>query len=211
MGVAALRGAAIVYGKSRVFFVGIKGKLLSTLAVGLCLPALAGAAAAQARGPEPLFPVDEVRIGLYDHNVEPHGSEAGVDVKGELLLGRLPGGYGSPILETILRPRPHVGGNLNFHGHTSFAYAGLTWDYRLSPSFFLEASFGAAVHDGPLDERGKASFGCRANFHEQAGLGYAIDRNWRVVLSWEHMSNADLCDRNRGLTNAGLRIGYVFD
>jgi hypothetical protein len=207
----ALRGAAIVYGKSRVFFGVVMGKVLSTLAVGLCLSAPAGAAAAQATGPAPLFPVDEVRIGLYDHNVEPHGSEAGVDVKGEFLFGRLPGGYGSPILETILRPRPHVGGNLNFNGHTSFAYFGLTWDYRLSPSFFVEASFGAAVHDGPLDERGKASFGCRANFHEQAGLGYAIDRNWRVVLSWEHMSNADLCDRNRGLTNAGVRIGYVFD
>jgi Lipid A 3-O-deacylase (PagL) len=33
---------------------------------------------------------------------------------------------------------------------------------------------------------------------------------WRVLLSVEHMSNADLCDRNRGLTNAGVRLGYQF-
>jgi hypothetical protein len=189
----------------------VTGSLLSTLAVLLTLPALAGAAFAQGTNQPPVFPIDEARIGVYDHNVERHGSEAGVDVKGELLFGRLPGAYSTPILEALLRPRPHVGGNLNFNGHTSFAYLGLTWDYQLSPRFFLEASFGGAVHDGPLDERGKASFGCRANFHEQAGLGYAIDRNWRVLLSWEHMSNADLCDRNRGLTNAGVRIGYMFD
>jgi lipid A 3-O-deacylase len=172
---------------------------------------LAGAAFAQGTISRPPFAIDEARIGLYDHNVEAHGSEAGLDAKGELLFGRLPGAYGEPIFDTIFRPRPHIGGNLNFNGHTSFAYFGLTWDYPLGPSFVLEASFGGAVHDGPLDERGKASFGCRVNFHEQAGLAYVIDRNWRVLFSWEHMSNADLCDRNRGLTNAGVRIGYRFD
>ena len=26
----------------------------------------------------------------------------------------------------------------------------------------------------------------------------------------EHMSNAGLCDRNRGLTNFGARVGYAF-
>jgi Lipid A 3-O-deacylase (PagL) len=82
---------------------------------------------------------------------------------------------------------------------------------RAAPSlseFITRTSFGGALHDGPLDEPGRASFGCRVNFHEQAGIGYAIDRSWPVVLSWEHMSNADLCDRNRG---AGVRIGYMLD
>ncbi|WP_081449527.1 acyloxyacyl hydrolase [Rhodomicrobium vannielii] len=26
----------------------------------------------------------------------------------------------------------------------------------------------------------------------------------------DHMSNAGLCDTNRGLTNAGVRLGYKF-
>jgi hypothetical protein len=26
----------------------------------------------------------------------------------------------------------------------------------------------------------------------------------------EHMSNAGLCDRNRGITNEGLKVGYSF-
>lgn len=187
------------------------GHFSSTLTLLLALLTPAGTAFAQAANPPPPFAVDEVRIGFYDHNVELNGSEAGVDVKGELLLGRLPGAYDAPVLDAILRPRPHVGANINFNGHTSFAYFGFTWDYPLSSNFVFEASFGGAVHDGPLNERGKASFGCRVNFHEQAGVAYVIDRNWRVLLSWEHMSNADLCDRNRGLTNAGLRIGYRFD
>jgi lipid A 3-O-deacylase len=174
----------------------------------LSLAALSDAARAQAaRRPAP-FAIDEVRIGVYDHNVEPGHSEGGVDVKGEILFSGLPGAYHDPFLDAILKPRPHVGGTINFNGDTSFGYAGLTWDYQLSPRFFLEGSFGGAVHDGPLDEPGKASYGCRLNFHEQAGLGYLIDRNWHVLLSVEHMSNAGLCDRNRGLTNAGLRIGY---
>jgi len=30
------------------------------------------------------------------------------------------------------------------------------------------------------------------------------------MLTGEHMSNADICDNNSGLTNAGVRIGYSF-
>jgi lipid A 3-O-deacylase len=159
----------------------------------------------------PLLAISEARLGVNDHNIESHGNESGVDLKGELLLGRLPGAYSNPLLEALLQPRPHLGGNFNLSGDTSFGYFGLTWDFELSPRFFIEASFGGAVHDGPLDERGRMSFGCRVNFHEQATLGYKIDRNWRLLASVEHMSNGDLCEPNRGLTNAGVRIGYRFD
>jgi len=41
-------------------------------------------------------------------------------------------------------------------------------------------------------------------------LGYRLTTHWQVMASIEHNSNAGLCDRNRGLTNGGLRLGYRF-
>ena len=40
--------------------------------------------------------------------------------------------------------------------------------------------------------------------------GYRLTPNWNVLATVEHMSNAGFCDENRGLTNAGARIGYAF-
>ena len=97
------------------------------------------------------------------------------------------------------------------HGTTNKLYAGLTWDAPLAQGFFVEGSFGLALHDGGLDEPGRAHYGCRLNFRESAALGYDIDPHWRVMLMVDHMSNADLCLQNRGLTNAGLRLGYRLD
>jgi hypothetical protein len=47
-------------------------------------------------------------------------------------------------------------------------------------------------------------------FRESASLGYRITSNVSVMGTVEHISNAGLCDQNRGLTNVGLRLGYRF-
>ena len=54
------------------------------------------------------------------------------------------------------------------------------------------------------------ALGCHVLFHETATIGFNITENWRVMGTIEHSSNAGLCDFNRGLTNAGVRIGYKF-
>ena len=75
---------------------------------------------------------------------------------------------------------------------------------------FLEAFFGGAAQDGPLHIRGESSYGCVVNFREGLSLGYALTPQWRVMAEVDHMSNANLCHPNHGLTNAGLRLGYLF-
>ena len=148
--------------------------------------------------------IDEIRIGGLAQNIEPSGQahEHGLDLNGEVL-------FSAPFADSgLFGFRPHFGGTYNFAGTTDKLYAGLTWDVPLRNAFFLETSFGAAVHDGALTEGDHALYGCRVNFRESASLGYDFDSHWRVMLMIDHMSNANLCAKNRGLTNAGLRLGY---
>ncbi len=154
--------------------------------------------------------IDELRLGGLAQNIEPtgHVNEHGADINAEVLLVPLFATTCNPWRDALFGFRPHIGATHNFAGTTSKLYAGLTWDVPLANGFFLESSFGAAVHDGGLVEAGRAQYGCRVNFRESASLGYDIDQHWRVMLVVDHMSNADLCLRNRGLTNAGLRLGY---
>ena len=148
--------------------------------------------------------VDEIRFGGLSQNIEPSGRahEHGFDINAEVL-------FVAPFASSgLFGFRPHIGGTYNFEGTTDKLYAGLTWDFRLRDAFFLEASFGAAVHNGGLIEGDVAQYGCRVNFRESASLGYDVAEHWRVMLMIDHMSNANLCAKNRGLTNAGLRLGY---
>jgi lipid A 3-O-deacylase len=156
----------------------------------------------------PFTLLDEVRFGVLAHNIEPSNAEDGVDLNFEVLFARPTASYGNPWLDVVLRPRIHLGTSLNTAGDTNQLYAGLTWDGKLTQRLSLELSFGGALHDGPTDNVGADSYGCSLNFRESASLGYALDDRWTVYGTIAHMSNADLCDRNTGLTSVGVRLGY---
>ena len=57
---------------------------------------------------------------------------------------------------------------------------------------------------------GRNAMGCNWSFRESGSLGYRLTPAWSVMGTVEHMSNAGFCDENRGLTNAGVRVGYTF-
>jgi hypothetical protein len=154
------------------------------------------------------FGFDEIRIGTLAHQIENSPGEEGLDLNLEILFKELPGGYQNRLLEYFLTPRPHIGASINLDGDTSQFYFGLTWEIKLTDKLFFETSFGGAAHDGPHHEAGGSNFGCTFNFRESASLGYEISPHWNLMLTIDHMSNAGLCDHNRGLTNAGVRIGY---
>lgn len=158
----------------------------------------------------PPFPaMDEFRVGVFAANLEGGGSEEGdYVINGELLFGRLEGSYGDPILDHYLRPRPHIGVSLATDEGTNQAYAGLTWDIKLTDRIFVETSFGGVLHDGPTDSDDPDSYGCSLLFRESASLGFALSPRARLLLTVDHISNAGLCDQNQGLTNAGVRLGY---
>jgi hypothetical protein len=172
----------------------------------------AGGASAQPRDearPRGIF--DEVRIGVLGHHVEPGGTEKGTtDLNFELLFSRPAIAYGSSLADIALRPRLHIGASINIDGYTNQGYAGFTWDIPLLELLSLELTFGGSLHDGPSNGPGSA-FGCPLNFRESASVGIAVTERWRLYGTVAHMSNAGLCERNSGLTSAGVRLGYVFE
>ena len=183
------------------------------LSFGAVAMIILSAAPAKAEPPEelaPFFAVTELRGGVFAGNLEENVDEqAEVYITGEALFSKIGHQYADPILDILLRPRPHVGFSLTpDEGGTQMVYAGVTWEVPLTDWMFIEASFGGAVHDGPTDGDDANSYGCAVNFRESASLGFNLGDSWRLLLTVDHVSNGGLCDQNQGITNAGVRLGY---
>ena len=153
-------------------------------------------------------PLDEVKLGLIAHDVAigAHRIEDGVDFNGEAL-------FTSPdLLKVIWAPRPHVGVMINSSGGNSYAYAGLTWTVSFLDAFFADLGLGGAIHNGPnhsTDPHHKG-LGTRGLFHESVELGYRFMPSYSLALFLDHVSNANIGNRNPGITNLGLRLGIAF-
>jgi len=188
----------------------MKSVILGMAVVGTI--SLAHAADLATVQPAPLPPmasdplVDELRLGVFAH--DPSSPESGsADLNLEALFAK-PWGTDA---EWWL-PRPHVGATINFEGKTSTVYAGATWQYNITDWAFLEATFGGSVNNGETsnNDRDMNALGCHVLFRESASVGFNLTESWRIMGTIEHNSNAGLCDFNRGLTNAGVRLGYKF-
>ncbi|MCF8470446.1 MAG: acyloxyacyl hydrolase [Parvibaculum sp.] len=151
--------------------------------------------------------VSELRAGIYAHDLlGPALERDNADITGEIV-------FDSPyLLSWAFAPRPRFGGTLSGNGGTSLVYVDLGWTIALGEKWFADFSVGAAVHDGHLSGSRpyENQYGCRANFHETASIGYRMSDAWSLMLTGEHMSNASLCDENDGLSNIGLRLAYSF-
>ena len=189
----------------------------SALGLGL-LAALVATSATAAEPPVPAYPspprpvslVSEIRLGGSVHEIGGNKEESGAIV-GEVLSPKL--FTTADLFTSYFVPRVHVGGSMNLGHKTSFAYAGLTWTVDITPNWFVEGTFGGAIHDGhtgPGVDPTRNALGCSPLFRESASIGYRFNANWSIMATVEHLSNAGLCDRNRGLTNLGARIGYTF-
>jgi lipid A 3-O-deacylase len=153
--------------------------------------------------------LSEVRFGGSAQ--DPAGPESGsANLTGEILSAQ-PWMAADPVLNLFI-PRLHLGGSVDLDGRTSFGYAGLTWTFDVTPSLFVEGSFGGAIHNGETNSISPHhdALGCRALFREAGSLGVRVTAHWSVMATVEHLSNAGLCSNNRGLTNVGLRVGYTF-
>ena len=176
--------------------------------LGLCgLASAADMALIPAASTSPFGALSEVRVGGFSHDYR-SPERGSVDFNGEFLFGspgRVYTGYEALI------PRIHLGTTVNFAGKTSHVYSGFTWTFDLTSALFIEGSFGGSVNNGVrLPTTGRNAMGCPVTFRESASAGLRLTRDWSLVATVEHMSNAGLCVENRGLTNAGLRLGYTF-
>jgi hypothetical protein len=169
------------------------------------------------------FGLDEIRLGAMLPNAERRHytgpgfsfhAEGGVDVNAEVLFVSPWSQFSNPFVDFLLRPRPMLGVEINTRGDTSQAYLGATWTLPLFDIFFVEATFGGSIHDGPLTSAPpvyRSAYGCRLNFHESGSAGLQLGANWRIMATAEHMSNGIFCQPNAGLTTYGARIGYKFN
>lgn len=124
------------------------------------------------------------------------------------------------VLRFIGSPRPHVGTVLATHSDSIHQfYTGLSWNYNFLGNVFVSGHLGGVVHTadtlkdpGPTVVRDPSDryLGCRVLYRLAAGLGYQVTDDFNVELYADHISNANLCDNNQGLENAGIRFGYSF-
>jgi lipid A 3-O-deacylase len=153
--------------------------------------------------------IDEFRLGIYDHNSNLFASRhetSKPDINVEVLL-RLPS-----WLKCIYSPKINLGANINTGNGTSIAYTGLTWNYNFSKSYFIEGSFGGAIHNGRKVSQiaSRLNLNCHMMFHENTSIGYHISTYSNLMLTIDHMSNASLCSPNPGLTDIGVRYSFIF-
>lgn len=154
--------------------------------------------------------VSEIKLGLLAHDQGPFSSnkEEGVDTNVEIR-------FVSPdILKAIWSPRPHIGFNANSSGGISSVFIGLTYEWGFWKNMFAGFSLGGAVHNGET-ERGTAELdekelGCRVLFRGSIEVGYRINKHHSLSGFLDHISNADLCETNESVENAGIRYGYRF-
>ena len=210
----------------RVFQFNFLIALLAGGSLPAVLPPSSAAAGTGAAGTERGGVVSEARLGLAAHGLDLNGGEdapeGGANVSAELL-------FTSPkIFRYILQPRPFVHGSLNTRGDTSFYGLGLAWEQHVfQDRAFGEFDFGVVRHDGIIDlppaddpafmdiAENRNLLGARYLFRISIGVGYKLSDRWRVQAFYEHLSNGLLLngestDRNQGLDNVGVRIGYRF-
>lgn len=152
--------------------------------------------------------ISEIRVGALVHDEGPfsRNEEDGFDGNLELL-------FVSPdFLDIIWAPRPHLGVTVNSEGDTSQAYAGLSWEWSFWGGWFAGFSLGGSVHDGKLstNRTDRKELGCRLLFRESVELGYRFGGHHGISAFLDHISNANICDRNEGLETFGIRYGYLF-
>jgi lipid A 3-O-deacylase len=152
--------------------------------------------------------ISEIRLGALVHDEGPfsRNEEDGFDLNLEVL-------FVSPkFLHIVWAPRPHLGANINSGSDTSQVYMGLSWEWSFWGNWFAGFSFGGSVHDGKLEtlQTDRKELGCRLLFRESIDVGYRFGGRHGVSGFLDHISNANLCDRNEGLENYGIRYGYKF-
>lgn len=152
--------------------------------------------------------VSEIRLGILKHDVGPFSSseESGIDANFEVLF------HSPKFLKFIWAPRPHLGVTFNSDDDTNQAYFGLSWEFDVGRNLFYGLSFGGSFHNGETktDRIDKKELGCRLLFRESLEVGYRFGGRHAITAFLDHLSNANLCDKNEGLENVGLRYGYRF-
>jgi lipid A 3-O-deacylase len=166
--------------------------------------------------------VEEVRLGVMQHNIcvldcDNAGKEDGPGISGELV-------FASPdFLRVIWSPRPYVVASANLGGDTSFGGAGLQWNWKFADGWSFEPGLSDVIHDGELSvpfpqgdprndvvSRSKVFLGSRDLFRASFALNRDFSDKWGIQVMHEHLSHGQILGngRNQGIDNVGVRVIY---
>lgn len=168
--------------------------------------------------------VNEVHVGVMDHNIcvvncKNADKEDGPNVEFQV-------SFDSPnFLSWAGSPQPYLMASINTAGDTSFGGAGLEWRWNFAGNWSLEPGLGVVVHDGEVNNPyangtpEAAAFaaehvllGSEVLFRTSLGLTYDFEGPWEAQVFYEHLSHGQILasGRNQGLDEAGIRFGYQF-
>ncbi|MCB2146259.1 MAG: acyloxyacyl hydrolase [Deltaproteobacteria bacterium] len=160
--------------------------------------------------PSSAGPVRALRVGLAAHDVDGLWSgesrENGPDLCAEVIFNR-------PLFHLLSATAyPNTGASLNTRGNTSKIYGGFLLQWEPDSAFFFSTGVGLALHDGrrDTDSADRKSLGSRVLFRVPIEIGYAVNRHHRIILAFDHISNAYLASPNEGMDTLGLLYGYRF-
>lgn len=168
--------------------------------------------------------VDEIHVGVMQHNIcvidcKNADKEDGPNIEFQV-------SFDSPgFLSWAGSPQPYIMASVNTAGDTSFGGVGLEWRWNFAEGWALEPGVGYVVHDGNLENpfpSGSQAAADWAEEHVQLGsedlfrtsLGLTRDFQgpWEAQLFFEHLSHGQILGdgRNQGLDQIGIRFGYQF-
>ncbi|MGE0741553.1 MAG: acyloxyacyl hydrolase [Hyphomonadaceae bacterium] len=168
--------------------------------------------------------VDEVHVGVMQHNIcvtncKNADKEDGPNVEFQV-------SFDSPTwLDWAASPQPYLIASVNTAGETSYAGFGLEWRWDFAENWALEPGVGYVIHDGETNNPfangtpEAAAFaeehvllGSEDLFRTSLALTYDFEGPWEAQVLFEHLSHGQILGngRNQGLDNIGIRFGYQF-
>jgi len=168
--------------------------------------------------------IDEVHVGLMQHNIcvtncKNADKEDGPNI--ELQLS-----FDSPsFLSWAGAPQPYLMASVNTAGDTSFGGFGLEWRWEFAENWAIEPGVGYVIHDGELENpfpngspqaaefaAEHVQYGSRDLFRTSIGLTRDFAGPWEGQVFYEHLSHGQILGsgRNQGVDQIGIRLGYQF-
>jgi hypothetical protein len=158
----------------------------------------------------PAGPVRAFRVGTLAHDVDGlwsgESKEKGPDLCAEVIFNRLLFHLFSATAY------PNAGTSINTRGDTSTVYGGFLLQWEPDSALFFSTGLGLALHDGRRnkDSADRKALGSRVLFRIPIEIGYAVDHHHRIILAFDHASNAGLASPNEGMDTLGIVYEYRY-
>lgn len=183
---------------------------------------IAAFGAIMALAPQARAGVNEVHVGVMQHNIcvldcKNADKEDGPNVEFQV-------SFDSPgFLHWAGSPQPYIMASVNTAGDTSFGGVGLEWRWDFAEGWAIEPGVGYIIHDGttenpyPGGSQANVDFskdhlllGSEDLFRTSIGLTRDFEGPWEGQLFFEHLSHGQIIGsgHNQGIDQIGIRIGY---